>query len=226
MMESVTTYYRTILEDNPHLPAEQIHKLLAQDPLTKSARDTIVLSCQRLILKLAVKIKRRFPHIPIMDLITESNIKLLNSIPRFDSNRNVKFSTFISTAIYRHLIAFAENYEIWISTTFDDRGIEYKEDAEKIKAMKRLGIIILKHLGERDAAIIFDRFGMRGNPKTLAEIGENLQLTRERIRQIEYRALRRLRTIIKTELPQLTPDGQRYSGNGHKICRQTAIRPE
>ena len=224
-MESVTTYYRAILHDNPHLPAEHIQQLLEQHP-SKSAIDAVVLSCQRLILKLAVKIKRRFSHIPIKDLITESNIKLLNSIHRFDSNRNVKFSTFISTVIYRHLRAFAENYEIWLSTTFDDRGVESKEDAEKIKAMKRLGVIILKHLGERDAAIIFDRYGMRGSPKTLAEIGENLHLTRERIRQIEYRALQRLRIIIKTELPQLTPDGQRYSRNGHTIRRQTAVRPK
>ena len=123
-------------------------------------------------------------------------------------------------------MAFAESYEIWLSTSFDDTDTKSRPDAEKTKAMKRLGVIVLKHLGERDAAIIFDRFGMRGSPKTLAEIGENMNLTRERIRQIEYRALRRLRTIIQKELPQLTSDGQRYSRNGHTICRQTAVRPK
>jgi RNA polymerase sigma factor (sigma-70 family) len=226
MIESVTTYYRTILHDNPHLPAERIQQLLEQQPPSKNAIDAVVLSCQRLILKLAVKIKRRFTHIPIMDLITESNIKLLNSIHKFDINRNVQFSTFISTVIYRHLRAFAESYEIWLSTSCDDTDTKSRPDAERTKAINRLGVIILKHLGERDAAILFDRYGMRGNTKTLAEIGENLHLTRERIRQIEYRALRRLRTIIQKELPQLTSDGQRYSSNGHTICRQTAVRPK
>jgi RNA polymerase sigma factor (sigma-70 family) len=161
-----------------------------------------------------------------MDLITESNIKLLNSIHKFNISRNVQFSTFISTVIYRHLRAFAKNYEIWLLSAFFDNTTESKENAEKTKAMKRLGVIILKHLGEQDAAIIFDRFGMRENPKTLAEIGKRLNLTKERIRQIESRALQRLRIIIKRELPQLTPDGQRYTGNGHTIRRQTAVRPE
>jgi RNA polymerase primary sigma factor len=37
------------------------------------------------------------------------------------------------------------------------------------------------------------RFGMIGRPRTLEEIGEIFSLTRERIRQIEAKALRKLR---------------------------------
>ena len=53
---------------------------------------------------------------------------------------------------------------------------------------------ILKKLDEKEATIIKYRFGLDGgDPKTLKEIGELLNLSRERIRQIENIALRKLR---------------------------------
>ncbi len=40
------------------------------------------------------------------------------------------------------------------------------------------------------------RFGLRGEePRTLREIGEILQISRERVRQLETRALRKLRNM-------------------------------
>lgn len=53
---------------------------------------------------------------------------------------------------------------------------------------------ILSTLSEREADIISYRFGLRdGSPKTLEEVGQIYSLTRERIRQIEAKALRKLR---------------------------------
>ncbi len=53
---------------------------------------------------------------------------------------------------------------------------------------------ILNELDTKEATIIKYRFGLQGNdPKTLKEIGEMLNLSRERIRQIENMALRKLR---------------------------------
>lgn len=53
---------------------------------------------------------------------------------------------------------------------------------------------LLPDLSSREKAIIVARFGLGGTPpKTLEEIGKKHKLTRERIRQIEAKALRRLR---------------------------------
>ena len=50
------------------------------------------------------------------------------------------------------------------------------------------------HLSERQARILIYRYGLDGNPpRTLDEIGEMFDLTRERIRQLEKRALSKLR---------------------------------
>jgi RNA polymerase primary sigma factor len=53
---------------------------------------------------------------------------------------------------------------------------------------------LLGRLAPREAAILRDRFGLDGNePKSLEEVGQKFKLTKERIRQIEQRALRKLR---------------------------------
>ncbi|MCB1269086.1 MAG: RNA polymerase subunit sigma-70, partial [Microthrixaceae bacterium] len=49
-------------------------------------------------------------------------------------------------------------------------------------------------LDDREREILSLRFGLdRGEPRTLEEVGEHFDLTRERIRQIEARAMSKLR---------------------------------
>ena len=53
---------------------------------------------------------------------------------------------------------------------------------------------LLEELTQREAAVIRQRFGLEDDtPRTLTEIGETLHLSRERVRQIEHRALLKLR---------------------------------
>jgi RNA polymerase primary sigma factor len=60
---------------------------------------------------------------------------------------------------------------------------------------------MLKHLNPREERIIRMRFGFEdGNPRTLEEVGETFDVTRERIRQIEAKALRKLRHPSRSSL--------------------------
>jgi RNA polymerase sigma factor (sigma-70 family) len=53
---------------------------------------------------------------------------------------------------------------------------------------------LLEPLDERERTIISLRYGLdRGEARTLEEVGETFNLTRERIRQIEARAMSKLR---------------------------------
>jgi RNA polymerase primary sigma factor len=59
---------------------------------------------------------------------------------------------------------------------------------------------LLKHLRDKERAVIGHRFGLDGHePLTLEQTGEALGLTRERIRQIEQVALRRLKLLAAKE---------------------------
>lgn len=69
----------------------------------------------------------------------------------------------------------------------------HKEDDELLKA----GInIALSGLQERERYIIENRY-LSENPATLQEIGDKLGLSRERVRQIEKRALKKVKTTLK-----------------------------
>jgi len=60
--------------------------------------------------------------------------------------------------------------------------------------------ILLSNLKEREREIISLRFGLKDDiPKTLEEIGEIFGLTRERVRQIEEEAIKKLRRVIKKD---------------------------
>ena len=52
-------------------------------------------------------------------------------------------------------------------------------------------------LNEKEKYVIIGRFGFEGDPMTLNEIAEKYDQTRERIRQIEARALRKIKTKLK-----------------------------
>jgi len=52
---------------------------------------------------------------------------------------------------------------------------------------------ILNILDSREKQIIMDYYGLSGTPRTLEDIGEDFSLTKERVRQIKERGLRKLR---------------------------------
>ena len=75
----------------------------------------------------------------------------------------------------------------------DPRGVSPVEAMISVD-LKRQTANVLGTLNPREASIIKMRFGLEdGTERTLAEVGENFQVTRERIRQIEAKALRKLR---------------------------------
>lgn len=67
-------------------------------------------------------------------------------------------------------------------------------DAASMSLLKEQLADVLKTLTPREEKVLSLRFGLDdGNPKTLEEVGKEFNVTRERIRQIEAKALRKLR---------------------------------
>ncbi len=80
------------------------------------------------------------------------------------------------------------------SSEFPERNMmrdSLKDDLEEI----------LMELGEREADVIKMRFGFEdGRPRTLEEVGKEFGVTRERIRQIEAKAIKKLRNPKRQEM--------------------------
>ncbi len=76
----------------------------------------------------------------------------------------------------------------------EDEEIESPEDSAATKILKEQLAEILATLSDREQKIIKMRFGIGGDrPHTLEEVGAEFSVTRERIRQIEAKALSKLR---------------------------------
>ena len=93
---------------------------------------------------------------------------------------------------------------------FTPREIEYllelsrdlkrnKTDGREQQALKGKVDEMLKDLSPREEKILRLRFGFNGETRTLEEIGKEIGLSRERVRQIEKRAKARLRVRTKND---------------------------
>lgn len=97
-----------------------------------------------------------------------------------------------------------------LETTINDEGDTLLDMIENPNAMmpddefnnqeqlKDRLMSIIKVLDERERIIIEDYFGLSGTPRTLEDIGEDFNLTKERVRQIKEKALRKLRNECST----------------------------
>ncbi len=76
----------------------------------------------------------------------------------------------------------------------EDKSAENPMDGASYNSLRDKIGDVLNTLNARERAVIEQRFGLKdGNPRTLEEVGRQFNVTRERIRQIEAKALRKLR---------------------------------
>jgi RNA polymerase primary sigma factor len=164
-------------------------------------------------LRLVVSIAKRHvkPDQNFFELVSDGNLSLLRAVEKFDYARGNKFSTYASWAImknfartipgeYRQRDRFRTSYDELFDVTQENRGnpsIEESLQEDRVAKIQR----VLDRLDERERQIIVGRFGLDHSrePLTLKEVGEELGVTKERIRQIEARALTKLRLAVQEE---------------------------
>ena len=82
----------------------------------------------------------------------------------------------------------------------EDKNVEAPEEAALGSGLTGATSDILDSLTEREAKVIRMRFGIgMNNDHTLEEVGKQFDVTRERIRQIEAKALRKMRPPTRSE---------------------------
>jgi RNA polymerase primary sigma factor len=89
-----------------------------------------------------------------------------------------------------------EDQELDLSDVLEDSTVPAPPDIASHLALKELVEEMLEQLTERERAVLSLRYGLvDGQGRTLSEVGHTFHVTRERIRQIEARALEKLRAL-------------------------------
>jgi RNA polymerase primary sigma factor len=164
-------------------------------------------------LRLVVSIAKR--HVTgsedFFSLVSDGNMSLIRAVEKFDYSRGNKFSTYASWAIMKNFARtipdefkqrdrYRTSQEELFMSHQDERSNQIlQESQQKLRAVQ-VGRI-LSRLDEREQKIIISRFGLdySQEPLTLKEVGAEMGVTKERVRQIEARALSKLRVAAQEE---------------------------
>ena len=164
-----------------------------------------------LALVLAMAKRTRLGDVDFSEIVSEGNMALLRAVEKFNVDRGFKFSTYACRAILkgfsrtaqkhtRHRSRFPVEFEPDLEKSdWADR----KRDAVEEDLVGELKTIVERNLAELtdvEQTVIRRRFNWQQeqpSPLTLEEVGSIIGVTKERVRQIQNKALLKIRKLME-----------------------------
>jgi RNA polymerase sigma factor (sigma-70 family) len=164
-----------------------------------------------LALVLAMAKRTRLGDVDFAEVVSEGNMALIRAVDKFNVDRGFKFSTYACRAILkafsrtalksnRHKTRFPVEFEPDMEKSdWQDR----RRDAVEEDCIDELKAIVTRNLAELsdvEATVIRRRFNWeqeQETPLTLEEVGQIIGVTKERVRQIQNKALAKIRNVLE-----------------------------
>jgi RNA polymerase primary sigma factor len=219
----------------------QLQRKVRKEGLTKDLAEQVIewhrrfehyreyLVRTNLALVLAMAKRTRLGDVDFPEIVSEGNMALLRAVDKFNVDRGFKFSTYACRAILkafsrtamkhsRHRTRFPVEFEpdLEKSDWIDKKRDVVEEDC--IDELKQIVDRNLADLSDTEQTVIRRRFNWKQEeeePLTLEEVGKIIGVTKERVRQIQNKALAKIRKlmeegVLRTTTPeQQKPEDQR-----------------
>lgn len=205
---------------------DQAHEILRWYRVADRIREQIAET--NLALVLAMAKRTRMSEVDFADLVSEGNMALLRAVDKFDAGRGYKFSTYACRAILK---AFSRQgmklskYRQRFPTDFDPKlersnFLEIKRSSFEKDAAEEVKRIVMENradLSDVERTVIEHRFGLESGelekPMTLEQVGQIIGVTKERVRQIQNKAMEKIRLQLEAH----------FLGNREALEQQEAL---
>src|SRR5687768_13783569 len=201
----------------------QLQKLIKRDGLTKERAEEFLewhrrfehfreyLVRTNLALVLAMAKRTRLGDVDFAEIVSEGNMALLRAVDKFNVERGFKFSTYACRAILkafsrtamkssRHRTRFPVEFEPDLEKSdWSDRKRDMVEE-DCVDELKQIVDRNLAELSDVEQTVIRRRFNweqQEESPLTLEEVGKIIGVTKERVRQIQNKALIKIRNVME-----------------------------
>jgi RNA polymerase sigma factor (sigma-70 family) len=206
--------------------AERLRELLSDDYCPQETVDAIAQLLDesthlrnylvQVFSKLAVSVARQYANTSFRldELLSEAHVTLLRCVEIFDIDRGYRFSTYATNAIRHNLNRYVTRQHRLRQTTREyvptdglvSEPVENPHHREREYSARMSGVSRwLGELDPREQTILRSRYGLTDDPGkvTLQSLADQLGLSRERIRQLEIRAIEKLRALASQACPEL-----------------------
>ena len=219
---TVKTYYNELKKYKPISRDKEKELLIKAKNGDLKAQNEILTANLRFVFNIASRYKGN--GAAISDLISEGNLGLIKAMQKFDTSKDVKFISYAVWWVRNSMQEFIkkrqanlnfEKEDKTLSTPLISNGIPDSEDewVERREVMlsneedeakrelhnnqRRIIDALMSKLQGREKKIVIEYYGIDGKKsKNLEELGKELRITKERVRQIKQVALNKLRSEI------------------------------
>jgi RNA polymerase sigma factor (sigma-70 family) len=181
---------------------ERIEQLQRQ---ANEVKDLLINANMRLVVSITRRHAGQVEN--FFELLSDGNMSLIRAVEKFDFGRGFKFSTYASWAIMKNFARsipeekhrrerYVTGHEDLFEMSPDMRTDEQECLASAEQAAHRVNRL-LEYLDPRERQIIRLRAGLDDGTRgmTLEEIGQHMGITKERVRQLHVRIMKKLRDI-------------------------------
>ena len=181
-------------------------------------------------LRFVVSIAKQYQGkgLPMEDLVSEGNLGLMKAASKFDAGRGLRFVNyavmFVRQQIERALTAESAERRVERRRNGETRSVDaplgsktgvnllsvlvdgnapLADDRVYNSTVEQAVEYALRSLSDRDSQVVNAYFGVGQESLTMAEIAADMQLKRERVRQIRDHAIRQLKKAYKRRLTEL-----------------------